>query len=159
MPRRGVLVIVIIFLFGYCNQIAYGFNFDSTIQNLKLVKLITGDDAIEDVNRLHGTQINVVSAYIAYYEGEKDKATIWVSEASSQKHAQSQLDVMIQKMKNNPRSPFNHYRNLERKGFSIIAFDGIGQVHYVFRDNKWVFWISANTYQMKVIFDHIVKNR
>jgi len=122
---------------------------------LELVKLITGDEAIEAINKLHGMHIDVAGGLIAHYEGMNDKATIWVSEASSQDLAEEQVVVMIQKMKSNARSPFSHYRSMNKKGFRVIAFDGMGQVHYVFRDNKWVYWISANAKQIDMVLQHV----
>jgi hypothetical protein len=125
------------------------------LKDLELVKLITGDDAIKAINKLHGMSIDVARGLIAHYEGMNDKATIWVSEASSRNLAEEQIVVMIRKMKSNSRSPFSHYRTMNKKGFRVIAFDGMGQVHYVFRDNKWVYWISANAKQIDKVLQHV----
>ena len=142
-------------LLAGCNEPSSGPSFDPHIQDLELVKLITGDDAIKAVNKLHGMPIDAVRGFIAHYEGVNDKATIWVSEASSQDLAEEQLVVMIHKMKSNARSPFSHYRTLNIKGFSVIAFDGTGQVHYVFRDSKWVYWISADAKHIDKVLQHV----
>jgi hypothetical protein len=149
------LWILIALLLAGCNEPSSDPSFDSHIQDLELVKLITGDEAIEAINKLHGMHIDVAGGLIAHYEGMNDKATIWVSEASSQDLAEEQVVVMIQKMKSNARSPFSHYRSMNKKGFRVIAFDGMGQVHYVFRDNKWVYWISANAKQIDIVLQHV----
>ena len=159
MYRKYLILIILGFFLAGCSQTTSDIEFDPSIEDLKLVKLIEGHDAITAINKLHGTPLNVVRGYIAHYEGVNDKATIWVSEASSQKLAQEQIEVMISKMKNNRRSPFSHYRNLEAKGLAVIAFNGIGQVHYVFRDNKWVYWISADAKCIDKILGHINKAR
>jgi hypothetical protein len=151
----GIIWILVYFLLASCNQSPSGPPFDPHIQGLKLVKLITGHDAIMAINQLHGTPINVVRGFIAHYEGAHDKAVIWVSEASSQGLAQKQIAVMIQKMKSNRRSPFSHYRTLDIRGLRVIAFDGMGQVHYVFRDNTWAYWISADAKRMDKILKHV----
>jgi hypothetical protein len=122
---------------------------------LELVKLVTGDDALKAINKLHGMPIDVARGLIAHYEGMNDKATIWVSEASSQDLAEEQIVVMIRKMKSNARSPFSHYRTMNKKGFRVIAFDGMGQVHYVFRDNKWAYWISADAKHIDMVLQHV----
>ena len=159
MFRKYRIWIILGFLLAGCNQPPSEIAFNSRIEDLKLVKLITGRDAVEAINQLHGVPISVVRGYIAHYEGVHDKATIWVSEASSQELAKTQIEIMIHKMKNNRRSPFSHYRTLETKGLTIIAFNGRGQVHYVFRDNKWVYWISADAKRMDDILEHISKAR
>jgi hypothetical protein len=147
--------ILIAFLLAGCNEPSSDPSFDPHIQDLELVKLITGDDAIKAINKLHGMSIDVARGLIAHYEGMNDKATIWVSEASSRNLAEEQIVVMIRKMKSNSRSPFSHYRTMNKKGFRVIAFDGMGQVHYVFRDNKWVYWISANAKHIDRVLQHV----
>ena len=153
----GIIWILLGFLLAGCNQPPSGLPFDPHIEGLKLVKLITGDDAIKAINQLHGRPINVVRGFIAHYEGVHDKATIWVSEASSKELAKRQIAVMIHQMKNNRSSPFSHYRALNIKGLGVIAFDGMGQVHYVFRDNKLVYWISADAKRMDKIMKHVYR--
>jgi hypothetical protein len=154
-----IVWILVAFLLAGCNQSPSGPPFDPHIQDLKLVELVTGHDAIKDINQLHGRSINVVRGFIAHYEGAHDKAVIWASEASSQELAEKQIAVMIQKMKSNTRSPFSHYRALDIRGLRVIAFDGMGQVHYVFRDNTWAYWISADARRIDKILKHVQRVR
>jgi hypothetical protein len=151
--------ILLCLLVSGCDDPPSGPPFDPHIQGLNLVKWVTGDDAIKAINKLHGMPIDVVRGFIADYQSVSGKATIWVSEALSQEFAKKQIAAMIHKMKSNRRSPFSHYRTLDMKGFSVIAFDGMGQVHYVFRDNKWVYWISVDTIQVDKILQHVCKAR
>ena len=153
------LTILLALLLAGCNESASGPPFDTDIEGLELVKLISGDDAIKEINKLHGMPIDVVRGFIAHYQGVDDKATIWVSEASSEKLATEQIAVMIDKMKGNRRSPFSHYRTFQTKGLRIIAFDGMGQTHYVFREDKWVYWISAESVKMDKILGKVHNGR
>jgi len=129
------------------------------LEGLKLVRLVTGDEAIKAIDELHGVPIDAVRGFIADYEGAHGKATIWVSEATSEDLAERQIEIMINKMKNSKRSPFSHYRVSDAEGIRVIGFDGMGQVHYVFRDNKWVCWISAHSGRIDKILAHILKGR
>ena len=147
--------ILLAFLLAGCNRTPSGPPFDPHIEGFELVKLITGDDAIKAINQLHGRPINVLRGFIAQYKGTHDKATIWVSEASSQALAQKQISVMIEKMKNSARSPFSHYRTFQINGIRVIAFDGMGQVHYVFRDKAWAYWITGDAKRVDKIFRHV----
>ncbi|MBN1842064.1 MAG: hypothetical protein JW883_07275 [Deltaproteobacteria bacterium] len=151
--------IVMGLLLAGCNQSQSVPPFDLDLEGLEQVRLVTGDEAINAINRLHGMPIDVVRGFIAYYEGLHlhDKATIWLSETTSEDLAQRQIEVMIDRMKNSTRSPFSHYRVLDANGASVIGFDGMGQVHYVFRDNKWVYWISADASRIDKILDHVMK--
>ena len=158
LKRRACQAFILFcFLWLACSHAEPTIPFDPNIKGLNLVELIEGADAIEAINKLHGMPIDVLRGYIAHYEGVNSKATVWVSEAATEDLAKEQIDVMIDKMKNNRRSPFRRYRAWEEKGKRIIAFDGMGQVHYVFKDDRWVYWISADGGHIGAIFEHICK--
>jgi len=50
---------------------------------LKLVEQSEGPEAVAAVSRLHGTDINLVTAYIATYAGDNERLTVWVGKAAS----------------------------------------------------------------------------
>ena len=147
------------FLLAGCKQGPAVPHFDDQIDRLELVKLIEGPEAIKQIDKLHGKPLNVIRGYIAHYRGDHEKATLWVSEAESEEAAQEQVDVMLQKMKDNPRSPFSNYQTLNRPDLSVIAFEGLGQVHYVFRDGPWVYWIGADAKRIDTVLAHLRKGR
>jgi len=151
--------ILLVFFLAACSRSPSGLPFDPHIEDLKLTKLVTGDEAIKAIDKLHGRPINVIRGFIAHYEGVHDKATIWVSEPTSQELAQKQLAAMLHKMKSNKRLPFRNYRVLDTQGIRVIAFDGTEQIQYIFRDNKWVYWISADPKRIDKIFKHVLRNR
>ena len=156
--RRNLLFgLLIAILASSCTRAPFVPRFDPQIGNLKLVKLIEGEEAIEEINRLHGTTIQALRGFIAHYENARKKAVIWVSEAESEDMAQEQIEVMLRKMKGSPRSPFGHYRDLDRKGLPVIAFEGLRQVHYVFRIGEWVYWMDADAEHIDTILDHLQK--
>ena len=152
--RAGVVVSLLLLA---CGQGEPSLPFDPHVNGLKLVKLIRGEDAIKAINQLHGMTINVVRGFIAHYTDGYDKATIWASEATSEDLAKRQVEVMIDKMKKSIRSPFSHYRILDVNGMRVIAFDGMGQVHYVFEHKKWVYWISADAGRMEMLLKHVCR--
>jgi len=148
--------IIACFFLAACHSSEPSLPFGAHVQDLELVKVITGDRAVEAINQLHGMPIDMVRGFIAYYQGNSgDKATLWVSEASSEELAGKQIEVMIHKMKHSARSPFRHYRELDVQGLRVIAFDGMGQVHRVFRKKRWVYWISAGAGAIDKIVEHI----
>jgi hypothetical protein len=156
LRRTSLLGMVAFFLLSACRPSEPSLPFDGHLRGLKLVKLISGEAAIEAINQLHGMRIDVVRGFVAHYEGNSgDKATVWVSEASSKELAQKQIEVMIRKMEQSRRSPFRGYHVLNVKGVRVVAFDGMGQTHRVFREKKWVYWISADAGRMDGIVAHI----
>ena len=129
--------------------------FDTEIADMTLVKLISGTEALQAINKLHGTAIPMKKGFIAHYLGTQGKAVIWVSEAPSVAAGKEQIDVMIDKMKANQGSPFRRYRHSAVNETPVISFDGMGQVHAVFQIDAWVYWISAHEQDMDILLAHL----
>jgi len=140
--RKRIIFILFSFLLG-CNQSPLPV-FQEEIGELKLLQLITGKDALQAINQLHGKKINVASGMVAFYQGEGEKATVWVSESFSTDDAVLQTEIMIEKMRSSKRSPFSGYKEIEQNGVNIYSFKGMGQEHYIFRIRKSIYWITAN---------------
>ncbi len=138
-----------------CRESKSTLPFDPLIEDMTLVRLVNGDEATMAINRLHGMPIQMERGFIAHYAGVHDKATIWVSEAASEDLADEQIRIMIDKMKGNRRSPFSGYRMLQADGMEVIAFNGMGQVHYVFREEAWVYWVSGDRGRIDKLLEHI----
>ena len=143
IKKRIIFILFSFFLLG-CNQSSSPV-FQEEIRGLKLVQLITGKDALHAINQLHGKKINVVSGMVAFYQGEGEKATVWVSESFSTDDAIQQTEIMIEKMRSSKRSPFSDYEEIGQGGVKIYSFKGMGQEHYIFRISKSVYWITANS--------------
>jgi len=133
--------------------------FDTEIAGMTLMKLTSGPEALQAINKLHGTAIPMKKGFIAHYLGTQGKATLWVSEAPSVEAGTEQIDVMIDKMKGNERSPFRNYGQSVVNKTPVIRFHGMGQVHVVFQIDAWVYWISAHEQDMDSFLSHLCKPR
>ena len=142
--RKCIVFILFSFFLQGCNQ-SHLPVFQEEIRGLKLVQLITGKDALHAINKLHGKKINVASGMVAFYQGEGEKATVWVSESFSMDDAIQQTEIMIEMMRSSKRSPFSDYEEIGQGGVKIYSFKGMGQEHYIFRISKSVYWITANS--------------
>ncbi len=154
MRKRIIFIIFSFFLLG-CNQ-SFSPVFQEEIRGLKLVQLITGKDALHAINKLHGKKISVASGMVAFYQGEGEKATVWVSESACTDDAIQQTEIMIEKMRSSKRSPFSDYAEIGQDGVKIYSFKGMGQKHYIFRINKSIYWIAANPGTIDELYKSIV---
>ncbi|MBE9550757.1 MAG: hypothetical protein LWX55_04015 [Deltaproteobacteria bacterium] len=141
--KKTVFLVLFSLLVSACNQGSSQF-FKEEVGGLKLVRLITGNDAILSVNKLHGKEIKVESATIACYQGGRKGATVWRSVSASDKDARQQTEEMVLKMKESELSPFSNYEEKELKGTRIYSFTGMGQQHYIYCIKQKVYWISAS---------------
>ncbi len=122
--------------------------FPETLPNLHLIKLVKGKKAIEEINKLHGKRIYVKKGFIAYYRGSYEQgnwreATIWLSEADNKQIALEQTEIMMNRMKNNPKTPFHHFKERSKERIKVYTFWGMGKAHAVFQKGKQVYWISS----------------
>ncbi|MCK4468158.1 MAG: hypothetical protein KAU60_07385, partial [Desulfobacterales bacterium] len=109
--RKGIILILFSFFLLGCNQSSSPV-FQEEIRGLKLVRVITGKDALLAINKLHGKKINVAIGMIAFYQGEGEKAIVWVSESACTDDAMQQTESMIERMKASKRSPFSDYEEI-----------------------------------------------
>ena len=153
--RKCIIFILFSFFLLGCNQSPSPV-FQEEIRGLKLVQLITGKDALHTINKLHGKKINVASGMVAFYQGEGEKATVWVSESFSTDDAIQQTEIMIEMMRSSKRSPFSDYEEIGQDGVKIYSFKGMGQEHYIFRISKSIYWITANSGTIDELCKNIV---
>ena len=131
---------------------------DLRIDGLERVNLLSGEEAIHAINKLHGMPIAMKRGFVAFYLADAgEKAVIWVSEAPSEELGEKQIQTMLSKMQGSSKSPFEKYRTVEAGNTKVIGFDGLGQVHYVFRIDTWVYWISADGKRVDSLLHHIIK--
>lgn len=131
--------------------------FAPEVEGMTMTKMITGTEALQAINKLHGTAIPMKKGFIAHYLGTQGKAVVWVSQAPSVEAGTEQIDVMIDKMKGNERSPFRNYGHSVVNQTPVIRFHGMGQVHGVFQNGAWVYWISAHEQDMDILLTHLCK--
>jgi len=133
------VVFTVFFVLFSCSSRSW--RFPNKVDGYRLVKLIKGKRAVEEINRLHGKKINVLKAAIAVYAGDGKSAVIWVSRAPSEKEALAQTEAMITRMEK--RSPFYGFEVRKVGCLTVYHFKGLGKEHYLFYRKGDVFWISA----------------
>jgi len=82
------------------------FLFPETIEGLQRVKLITGIQALEEINKLHGKEIGIIAGGIGTYQTNNwSPAIVWISRSKKASLARHQTEVMIKRMLSVPPSP------------------------------------------------------
>ncbi len=167
MKRQIVSIVIAVFLFSAllsCGRKPKGTErFPQTLPHLHLIKILQGKEAIEAVNKLHGKKIPLKRAWVAYYqgayyEGNWNEASIWISESFSPQEAKKQTEVMMQKMLSAQRSPFYNFKEKNIKGIKVYTFFGLGQQHAVFQRGSFVYWISANFEVFDQVLDYFLEH-
>ncbi|MDL1956088.1 MAG: hypothetical protein LWW95_03420 [Candidatus Desulfofervidus auxilii] len=152
-----IRILWLILLFINCTQ-SKSPSFPKSLEQLCLIHLLKGQEAIAEVNRLHGKEIHVKNAWVAYYRGNGHEATIWISEAFNPKEAKSQTEIMMEKIRKNIKSPFSHFKLTKQKNLTIYTFWGLGKKHAVFYKKTMVYWITTTPDVFNKVLNYYVNN-
>ena len=156
-------VFFVVFLIGLllagCGETQSEVPFDPDIGGFRQVRLVSGEEAVNSINKLHGMPIQMTRGIVGYYEGIRDKATVWVSQAATEDVGRKQVEVMIGKMRGSGRSPFSGYSTSVEDGRKVSRFVGLGQAHAVFTEEAWVYWVSAHPEDMDLLLKHLWKGK
>ncbi|OEF96462.1 hypothetical protein [Desulfuribacillus alkaliarsenatis] len=85
------------------NGSALGDVVPETLGDFTLVGLLVGEEALADIDRLHGTAIDIIDGIIAEYANDRgDFFVLWISESRDEEEAYWLFEIMDEMM---PRSP------------------------------------------------------
>lgn len=108
------------------------------------IQLITGSEALEQINTLHGKTITVEAGVIGSYQKTGNRpAMVWISRSKTPALTRQQTEIMADKMVSNPHSPFHDPTTMQINDIKVYKFLGMGQVHYIFCREKLAYWISS----------------
>lgn len=133
--------------------------FPEQIMGMKKTELISGDEAKKSVNGLHGLEIELKSAYIGKYQGEKgSNAIVWVSESYNTRDAKKLFSIMDQKMPTNKF--FTGYQKLNYNGLELryVYWPKQNMHDFYYLIGKKNYWIAVSVdVNMKDFLDEVLK--
>ena len=168
--RRRLLLVQLLIVIGF--MILLWFSFGQNVLSpekqegvpeqlgrLELVSSIVGSDALSQINSLHGTNINLVTAYIASYARSNERVTIWVGYAETSDSASELITIMIDGIADgNP--VFSNLQQLTVAGHEVFQIEGVGGEHFFYQSEKpreSVVWLSIEAADSMPILEQAVK--
>lgn len=150
------VTLIVIKPFG--GQTADGIVFPKQVMNMKQVNIISGDEAKQSVNGLHGLDIPLKNAYIATYKGaDNASAIIWVSESFNKEDAAKLFKVMDEKMPNN--KSFSKYERVSYKGFNLryVFWDKKNMHDFYYLSGNKNYWLAVSVNEnLKTFIDELL---
>ncbi|MDP2659848.1 MAG: hypothetical protein Q8R28_03875, partial [Dehalococcoidia bacterium] len=127
---------------------------------LRLTSSTTGPEALSRVNRLHGTEINLVSAYVAEYAlSYQQGVTAWVGQAASPHAAAELLELMVAGISRGSTG-FSGLQSLSVSGQTVFQVSGPGGEHYFYlapEPGSRVIWLTITADDSRSILEQAVK--
>lgn len=109
------------------------------IAGLKLVKLLSGQEAVADMSRLHGKDVGLTGGWVGYYEA---KAIIWNGETQTEAQAYQLTEAMTRRIAAG-NEVFTDLQQTRIDSTVVFSVVGMGQKHYYFQRGNKVVWIAA----------------
>ena len=144
-----VLIITLVFALVLALSVASGLwsataDHDTTpapaeLAGFRLIGSMAGPEAISEVNELHGTEIEIVDAWIGHYQ---QGGTVWVARAASELKARELLDVMVLGIEEGS-SPFKGLTQQDFQGMPLYTVRDARQIHFFYQIGAQVVWLAA----------------
>ena len=133
---------------------------------LELISAIEGSEALTQINRLHGTDIDLVSAYIAEYvhastpyHSGNERLTVWVGGVEDSAAAAELIRMMIEGIEKGDAG-FSNLQRLTIAGHEVFRVDGPGGEHFFYNSEKSgerVVWLTVEADDTLSILGQVVE--
>ena len=115
-----------------------------SIGSMRLEKVQSGEEARQEIDRLHGKQISLIRGYIGMYVAENGRGQLWVSEHSSDREATEAIEKMANGIQKGKQQKFWHFRKMRIERRPVYLAVGMGQAHYFFQNGAKVIWLAVD---------------
>ncbi len=110
------------------------------IGNMKKSSLVTGKQALQQVQEMHRGDIRIGDGYIAGYQNGGERMTLWVGIAGNDAEASKVLEDMAAAI-GKGGTPFSTPVQMTLAGTKTFFASGAGGSNYFFRSGRSVVWI------------------
>ena len=100
--------------------------------------LVTGDEAIAQLQQMHGKGVGIRNGWIAQYDGG---GVIWYGVAGSDSEAQSLIEGMTNRIAQGNQT-FTDLKTLDLPNSKLYSVKGQGQTHYYYQSGSATVWIA-----------------
>ena len=115
---------------------------------LKLKQKLTGNEARKFVDNLHFQEVAPDKNEIGFYDSQAGIAVIYITFYNDELTSHSEYKKMVNKI-SPENSVFINPEFIDIGGKDVYRCFGMGQSHYVFANDKELYWISVDTHQGK----------
>lgn len=126
---------------------------------LELIGTIEDSEAMARIGRLHGTDINLASAYIAEYVHNNERVIVWVGRAESRDAATELTSKMVDAIEKGS-SGFNNLQRLTIADHEVFQVDSPGGEHFFYNSREpreRVVWLTIEAADALPILEQVVK--
>ena len=128
-----------------------------SIGSFQLEQKKSGDEARQEIYKLHGKRLIFKTGSIGHYKEGNKKATVWISEYDSEGEAIKEIGKMASGVKASEGKAFWHFREMTIEGLKVYFVLGMGQAHYFFQKKKMAIWLAVDASTAKEAIRDLTK--
>ncbi|OIJ12949.1 hypothetical protein BKP35_10315 [Anaerobacillus arseniciselenatis] len=117
-----------------------GYIIKENIAGFQLTEKITGEEALAQINHLHGQSIDIDAGYILHYETDNEMAIIWISKSTVQEDAERLFHEMNDIMGGSQM--YSNHTEVDVNGEKIQYVFGMNMDNYYYFVEDRVIWIA-----------------
>ena len=137
------LNIVLMGLFWGCSDSTTQLPAPQKIGHNERSRIISGTQAADVINKMHGQSVAADANAIVEYGREK-KDILYISYYQDQNQAGDAFDLMIEKMAAAKQGPFFHLMPLANYNNQAYFTLGMGARHYIFVSGNYLLWLQTH---------------
>jgi hypothetical protein len=124
------------------------------IDELPQSKLTTGQEALYEINRLHGKPFPLARGAVGIY-GLENQAIIWVAVAADSTKA-TEISLSMRDRIAEGNSPFSPTDVLRFENRTVYTLEGLGQKHFYFQSRELIVWAAVNAALYKTALQQVL---
>jgi hypothetical protein len=105
-------------------------------------RIVSGKQAAQIVNKMHGQSVAADANAIVEY-GKEKKDILYISYYEDQSQARKAFNLMIEKMVSAKQGPFFHLMPLPTYKNKVYFTLGMGAGHYIFVSGNYLLWLQT----------------
>lgn len=122
---------------------------------LRLVSRAEGPEALAQISRLHGSDLDLVSAYVAHYANERERVMVWVGKAENGSQATALTRKMAQAL-GKGGTGFGSAQPLTIDGREVFQVEGPGGKHFFYSSQERVVWLSVEVGNARALLEQAI---
>ena len=105
---------------------------------LPLQDFSSGEEALAEINRLHGEELSIIDGYVGSYSDGARSVTLWIAGSDDPDGLLRQMLGAIE----GGDTPFSAPRKVEGLGREVYRSEGMGQAHYIWVEGDLLIWMA-----------------
>jgi hypothetical protein len=144
LPALGILLLagaLLLWALGGGSSPAGPLEAPETLAGQTRTQLLSGEEAVASIDRLHGRQIPQAEALVAAYG--QGRVVLWVTAAADEEEAARLTALMVERIAEG-RSPYRENGIRLMDAVTIYDLIGHGQRHFYWQTGRLVVWVAAD---------------